>query len=285
MVRPNATLIPKTNSWVKAELYKHIQKLDSPTKMRNLLATTVVYLKSTNASKKRIDSWSDRMYDAVKDVRKGLRENGGRRSEKQRALWLTQDELKGFYEERTAEAKQLLRKRHLSERNARIVRDALILGIHANPERGPPRNDWATATLVEKPGDLENHDTRVWKTKTHWYVGIYGKTKRATGLSKQPLRNPFSSMLSKFIKKRGLVYGDRIFRTNRDKVFTNATWGTHVRKLMKRRFGKAVGTSMLRMIWISNKYKDLPKILREYEADAKAMLHSSDTSRTHYLKQ
>ena len=172
MVKPEATQVPRTSAWVKPALYDHIKKLGSPTKMRNVLATLVVFLRATKASKKRIERWSDKMYDAVKDVRAAHRQNGGRRSEKQKALWLTQDELKAFYEESTAEAKQLLRKRHLSEANARIVRDALILGIHANPERGPPRNDWASSTYVEKPGDLDNHDTRVWKTKTHWYVGI-----------------------------------------------------------------------------------------------------------------
>ena len=281
--KPDLKILPKTSSWINDKVMNIVKEQKSRTQQRNTLSTIVVFLRITKAPKKKLNKFSEEMYSSVKDIRKDLRENGNRRTERQEKLWVPQEKLEAFFEEVTEEALTILKQRHLSRRDEQKVRDAIIVAIHAG-KQPPPRNDWATATFEKGPGDGEDHDTRVFKSRNQWYVAIYGKTKRSRGQSKIPLKKPLSTLIQKFIKKRRLEHGDRLLLTNRDTKYSHQSYGAHVRKMFKVKFGVPVGTSMLRVLFISNKYKQLPKILKELELDADEMMHSSETSREHYLK-
>ena len=92
------------------------------------------------------------------------------------------------------------------------------------------------------------------------------------------------ALIKKYISKLQLKNGDRLFTSNTGKDFSNRTYGDHLKRIFHRRFGKKIGSSMLRVLYVSHKYKNLPKILADYEEDSKKMMHSSKTSKEHYLK-
>jgi len=277
------TKLPKTSRWVKRNLLEKFEDF-TPTKKRNFISTLVVYLRITKATKSKIAWFCDQMYQVVKKIRKHHREFGNQRTERQKRLWIAPEHLEKFYKESVKTAQEFLNLRRKLVRYENFeVRDSLMVIIHNNPHNPPPRNDWATAVFSES-AEGDDEQTKVYRVKTRWFVGIYGKTKKARGQSKIPLKAPFSTLLAKYIKKNKLKFGDRLFTNNSGNPFTASSYGAHIRAIFKKRFGIAAGTSMLRVMYISNKYKMLPQILRDLEMDAKTMMHNSETSREHYLK-
>ena len=271
--------IPKTSSWVNKSLLDKLKDKFNDTKVRNTLSTLVVYLKLTKATKKKIKFFTDEMYTAAKTVRN---KPPGKRSKKQENLWIGKQQLQEFHLDTLLEAKSLLRKKYFPPSSKRIVRDAIFVAVHtAMP---PPRNDFATATLVKDPSDTHELDTLVWIKKSVWY-GIFGKTRRSKGgMTKTKFPSEIGALIKKYIKKLQLKPGDRLFTSNTGKDLTNRTYGDHLKRVFQRRFGKRIGSSMLRVLYVSHKYKNLPKILADYEEDSRKMMHSSKTSKEHYLK-
>ena len=273
--------LPKTSGWITEGLIAKLKKaIDSTTKLRNILSTIVVYLRCTKAPKSKITKFVEEMYKAAKFVRE---QPPGKRTKRQEGLWIGGEQLKTFHEDTWAEATKLLKKRTLTKKETEIVRNALLIGIHGGL-MSPPRNDWATATLVHSKEDTHGLDTIVYN-KHGWKVGIFGKTRKSHGGMKViKLPTKFSKLLKKYISKVGIESDNRLFLSNSGKAFTNKTYGEHIKKIFNRRFGKKVGTSMLRVLYVSHKYKKLPKLLADLEEDARKMMHSSKTSTQHYLK-
>ena len=279
--------LPKTSSWIKPALLDKLDGLSLVTK-RNLITSAVVYLQLTKASKTLIKTFSNAMYDTVKKIRKQQQENPNSRTQKQKERWLTEKELNTFWEETYGPLVELLKKRGpLSKTQLSFARDGVILAIHMGKGVPPPRNDWSSATWTKSSDTILDNpeDTRVFKARGgKWYVKIFGKTKAYRGATTIPIHNPLSKLLTMYYKKTGTM-GQRLFTSVRGKQFTNSTYGSHLRKMFIRRFGKRVGSSLLRMLYISMKYKKLPKLLREMELDAEKMMHSSGEQQRTYLKR
>ena len=271
--------IPKTSKWINEKLLAKMKESMTDTKLRNTLSTLVVYLKLTKSVKEKIRFFTDEMYTAAKTVRN---KPPGKRSSKQEKLWIGKEQLQQFHLDTHLEALKLMRKKYFPESSKRIVRDAILIAVHT--AMAPPRNDFATATLVTKPSDTHGLDTLVWGKKQLYY-GIFGKTRKSKGgMTKTKFPAEIAKLIRKYMSKTKLTPGDRLFLTNAGKEFTNRTYGDHLKRVFNTRFGKKIGSSMLRVLYVSHKYKDLPKILADYEEDARKMLHSSKTSKEHYLK-
>lgn len=276
--------LPRTASWVNVSIIKKLSDLSLVTQ-RNLVTSCLVFLQMHKAKKTLRETFSEKMYEIVKNIRKKQNENPNERTQKQKDRWLTEKEIDEFWNFYLEQANEIFRKRGQLGKNYKIVRDTLILAIHLGKGVPPPRNDWATATFTKnKDSELENEeDTRVFRVKGRWYVAIYGKTKTSYGQSVIAIHKPLSTLLTKFYKKQGIL-GKRLFVSDRDRNYTNSTYGSHLRSLFRQRFGKDVGSSLLRSMYISNKYRGFSKLLREYEADSRMMLHSAAESQKTYLK-
>jgi len=271
--------LPKTSNWISPSLIKKLQSLEL-VPQRNLITSVVVYLYLTKANKKLQKQFSERMYEIVKDIKKNATPH--ERTEKQKKNWLTEREIADFWEEQLSEANVLLRKRYLSPKDKQIVQKAIIVGLHLGKGLQPGRLDWSTATW-SKNSDGDNEDTLVFKKNGRWYVSIFGKTRRTYGQSTLVIHKPLSTLLGRWFAKTGTI-GSRVFQTSKDTPFTHSTYGNYLKRIFHKKFSKNIGASLLRSIFISHKYKHLPKMLAEYEIDSRRMLHSSAESKKTYLK-
>ncbi len=271
--------LPKTSNWITANLIKKLHSLDL-VPQRNLITSVVVYLSLTKANKKLQREFSDRMYEIVKEIKKTTTPHV--RTEKQKKNWLTEREIAEFWEQLLSEANTLLRKRYLTQKEKQNVQRAIVVGLHLGKGLQPGRLDWATATW-SKNSDGDNEDTLVFKKSGRWYVSIFGKTRRTYGQSVLVIHKPLSTLLGKWFAKTGDI-GSRVFKTSKDTPFTHGTYGNYLKRIFHKKFSKNVGASLLRSIYISHKYKNLPKMLAEYEIDSRRMLHSSAESKKTYLK-
>ncbi len=277
--------IPKTSTWLTAGILDKLKKLTLVVQ-RNLTTSALVYLQLLKSKKSLQKVFSERMYAIVKEIRVEQKKNPNTRSLKQTENWLTKKEIDDFWKERLEVTNGLLRKRgELNKSDYNYVRDTILVCIHLGISNPPPRLDYATATYTENENSpLENDDhTRIFYKKGRLYAKIYGKTKTAYGATTITLHTPLSTLLGKWLKKTGML-GHRVFLSDRRVKFSPQTYGSHLRKIFERKFGKRVGASLLRSMYISNKWANLPKILRAYERDARQMMHSTSESMTTYLK-
>ncbi len=275
--RYTVSKIPKTPGWVKKGLIEKINKLPL-VPQRNLITSTNVYLQLTKASKKIQKLFADRMYEIVKQIRKEHVPHT--RTEKRKKNWLTQDEISEFWQERLDIANKLLRKRFLSQKDKQEIQKTIIVAVHFGKGLPPSRLDWASSTWGDSD---EGEDTRVYRKSNRWHVSIWGKTKRSYGKSVLKIHKPLSTLLTKFYKKTGTP-GKRLFESPRGMPFTHNTYGNYIKRIFRKKFDRDVGSSLLRSIFISNKFSTLPKLLREYENVSRQMLHSSSESKKTYLK-
>lgn len=271
--------IPKTSTWITSSLIKKIKKLEL-VPQRNLITSIVVYLDLTGAKKKLQKEFSERMYEIVKEIRKNAKPY--ERSQKQKQNWITKSEIDDFWEERHSIANKLLRKKNLSEKEKQEVQKSLIVALHFGKGLPPGRLDWATATW-SKTENGQNEDTLVFQKKNRWYVSVFGKTKRTFGKSVLPIHKPLSVLLKRWFTKTGVI-GNRVFFTTQSKPFTHSTYGNYLKRIFQRKFSKNIGASLLRSMYVSNKYKNLPTLLAEFQRTARQMLHSPGESQKTYLK-
>ena len=271
--------IPKTSSWITPNLLDKIKKLEL-IPQRNLIVSCVVYLQFTKANKKKLNLFSDRMYEIVKEIKQNHKPY--ERNEKQKKNWITENEVNQFWEERLTIANRLLRKRFLTKREKGEIQKSIIVAIHFGKGLPPSRLDFSTATW-SKSDSAENNNTMVFRKAGRWYVSIFGKTRRIYGKSILPIHKPLSKLIHKWFNKTGVI-GKRVFLNSKQQPFNHSTYGNYIKRIFHRKFHKNIGASLLRSIFISHKYKNLPKILREYEVDARKMLHSRAESQKTYLK-
>ena len=77
--------------------------------------------------------------------------------------------------------------------------------------------------------------------------------------------------------KKFLVPGEPIFQDRKGAALTRNAYGKRLRTLFLKRYGKKVGASLLRNIYLSDQYKNMPS-LNKIDANANNMMHSITTA-------
>ena len=281
-LKPVASL-PKTGAWLKPSFFTKIEDL-SLISQRNLITSTVVYLQLVKAPKTKLKAFTEHMYDLVKRLRKKKKENRFELNPKQKKMWMGKQKLEEAWKESYDRAKSLIRKRSLSVTEKRFVRDAILLCVYTGHGVPVPRLDWTTATWTKNETPAGEGTTSVYKKKGTWYVAYGGKTKRVYGISSFPIKNPLLFLIKRWFTKYGGI-GERLFQTNRNKDFTHTTFGRHLQKVLRTTFGRPITASFMRHLFVSHRYEGLPKILKEFERDARELTHTSSVQLDDYLKK
>lgn len=277
------TSLPKTGAWLKPSFFKKIDNL-SLIAQRNLITSAVVYLQLVKAPKTKLKAFTDHMYQLVKQLRKNKKETRFELNDKQKKMWMGKQKLQEAFQSAYDRAKTLIRKRTLSQTEKRAVRDAILLSVYTGHGVPVPRLDWSTATWTKDESPASEGTTSVYKKRGTWFVAYGGKTKRVFGVSTFPIKNPLLFLIKRWYSKYGSE-GERLFQTNRGQNFTPTTFGRHLQKVLRTVFERPVTASFMRHLFVSHRYEGLPKILKEFERDAKELTHSSSVQLDSYLKK
>ena len=191
------------------------------------------------------------------------------KTETQKENWLSWDEVKAVFDKLKDKAEDAAKKPRLSNADRKVIENYMILALYVL--QPPRRNDWYYTVIGKGDNDKKNY---VDISEGKYYFNNFKTAKSGKEVIDVP--DEIMPVLKWYIKHMNLNAGDYLLFPD-DDVRTNSNRMT---KSLNSILGKKVGASMLRHIYLSNKYG---KVLNEQEADANFMAHSVGTAKT-YIK-
>jgi hypothetical protein len=260
-----------------------VGKLDhyKPNTRRSYLISVVSFLKEEPKLKKLYDKY----YELMMKYNKELAVNNDK-SETQKANWISQDDVLKIYAELAEKAVPLIEKKRMTEKEYNSVLDWVILSLYCLQ---PPRRnaDYQLCVAVKKY-DSEHADKKFnYLDTTNWKF-IFNNFKTSGTYKSQSfdvneaLKEVLQTYLTKvtplrseFKKKNGSIpllvdYEGHPFEANNS-----------ITRILNKIFGKRIGVSMLRNIYLTNKYGAK---IEQLNNDATFMGTSSNVIKDQYVK-
>jgi hypothetical protein len=243
---------------------------------KTFLATivSVLNLKPSTTYKKAIAYYTELMNEKAKEHRE--KENSHEKSEKQAESWMEWDEVLEKKNQLKEEAKKFWNNKIITERQYNRLLDLVVLSLYTDIP--PRRNEYQDMDLVSSYSTLmpSNRNYLDWGAKKF----IFLKYKTAKTYAKQEIdisdNDELLETLNGYIKHHPLIPNGKMTKNVSVPFLVYADGKPFekvncITRILNRIFGKSVGSSMLRHIYLSSKYGGL---VEEQKEDADAMGHS-----------
>jgi integrase len=208
-------------------------------------------------------------YDKMMEINKAGRDNTDK-SETQKQNWMSQQEVQAVWEKLKEEAEPLLSKKKISESETKLLQSYVILSLFVLQ---PPRRSLDFTQMVVVPSFNENLDKAYnylsLKDKT-FYFNNY-KTNKTYQTQTVPVSDELFNLLKNY-RKKGLLL------QNNEKSLTSPQMTLILNKI----FGKKISVSMLRNIYMTSRYGDESKALKQ---DAHDLGTSVNVAQSNYIKK
>ena len=266
------------NFLAKPEIVEKLSPLNPNTKRTYIIAIVSSLKDRPEAKYKKIYT---KFYEMLVEINKELKTNHTK-SVKQEENWISQDAVKEKCDGLMEIVPKITSKRKLSEGEYKELLDAVILGLYCL--QAPRRNKDYTDMLIVKsvPSGKENNYLDCKEMK--WVFNNF-KTEKTYKQQVIDIPDELQRLLKVYFKfhpqSKEIKKGEPVhfLMTYDGKAIDNSTEMT--RALNKIFGGKKVGSSLLRNIYLTSKYGDKAKELKE---DAKEMGTSVETASNHYIK-
>jgi hypothetical protein len=253
---------------------------------RALLATVVSTLslvKEKAGFKKTYKHFYDKMMERTKAVRET--EDKHEKTDKQKENWVSWEEIEKRKNELGEEIAKFNTKKALSASEYEKTLQHIVLCLYTDIQ--PRRNqDYLDMYIVKKWNDKMPTDKNYLDMTGHKF--IYNKYKTAKKYGRQEIDIPESlqSCINVFLKHHPLWKGMAKRKTEPVKFLVSQsgeplTAVNAITRLLNKVFGKKIGSSMIRHIYISDKYKG---VMEEQAKDAANMGHSMELQREYFKK-
>lgn len=278
--RLNGGEFPKSFTFLK-NVDAILQKIQhyKPNTRRTYLISIVTLLKHDPKQKKLYDKY----YTLLDEYNKEMQTNNTK-SETQKKNWINQDDVKKIYSALTDEVTPLLEKKKLSQSEYDTVLSWVVLSLYVLQ---PPRRnvDYQHAVMVNKYNDQMDRKYNYYDVPNETFHFNNYKTKGTYKTQTQKVSPELSAVISKYIsihprkselkKKSGIAP----FLVNHEGMPFESI--NSITRILNKIFGKRIGVSLLRNIYLTDKYADK---VTELEKDATAMGTSSNTIQNQYVK-
>ena len=190
-------------------------------------------------------------------------------NEKQKDNWISINEIKEKYDALSVDANLMLNKKKILNEN--IMMEFLLMSFLGGVVIPPRRS------LDYSEMKIRNYDVKTdnYYKANKFYFNKY-KTFKTYGLQILDVPKEFNKVLKKWIKINTNDY--IIYSSNGNKLSC-----PQITRTLNKIFGKKISTSMLRHIYLTDVYKDIPKI-NKMENLADQMGHSVSTA-MEYIKR
>jgi hypothetical protein len=193
-----------------------------------------------------------------------------KKDEKEKTNWMSINEIKNKYDGLLAQVKSIFKKTMIGDSS--IIIQYLLIALLGGVSGVPPRRSLDYADMK-----IRNYD----KAKDNYYKSgrlFFNKYKTAKTYGLQTLDVPreIDSIIKKWIKINPTDY--LLHSSNNNKLSS-----PQITRMLNKIFGKNVSTDMLRHIYLSEVYKDVPA-LKDMEQLSKDMAHGLNTALT-YIKR
>ena len=222
-------------------------------------------------------------YDKMMGKAKEMKEDagdGGEKTEKQKDAWLGWDEVEKTKTTMGDEVAKFCNAKHITADQFGLMLHYLILSLYT--DIAPRRNqDYLDMLVVKKHTDTMPKDSNYLDLSAKQFVFNKFKTAKTYGQQKIDIPENLMATILCFLKQhpvgkskkatdfRFLVYSDG----------SPLTAVNAITRILNKCFGKKIGSSMLRHIYITHKYGD---VKGEMEKDAEEMGHSVSEQQNTY---
>lgn len=226
----------------------------------------------------------DLMMAKSKEVKEAESARAGEKSEKQKENWSSWEEVKKTEEELYKEAAELMNRKHLTAPEAEKLLQCVVLSLYTKIQ--PRRNqDYLNMLVVKKWSEDMSADHNYLDLTGNQFVFNKYKTAKKYGVQKIAIPSDLLDILVPYLKHNPLWKESKgkaavPFLVSPGGVPITALNG--ITRILNKIFGKKIGSSMLRTIFLTDKYSDLKE---EQEADSKAMGHSVALQQGTYVKE
>lgn len=202
----------------------------------------------------------------------------------QKKNWLKWDEVIKKFEDVKNKVNSFINHKEINESQYNLLLSYMILALYIyNP---PRRNmDYQIMNIVKKYDDSLSADKNYLSYDDAEFIFNVFKTAKREGKVITKINEDLKHVINQYLKFHPLIKGKRLLRSSNFPFlvyFNSKPLNTvnSITRILNKLFQKNIGSSMLRHIYLTNKYgEDNNEKLK----DAKAMSHSVDTQKT-YIK-
>jgi len=272
--------IKNLNFLSKPEILEKLEEMTPNTRRTYIIAIVSSLKDRPEAKYKKLYA---KFYEHLIKINADLKTNNTK-SEKQEANWLPQEEVMKTCSELAEVIPQIQSKKSVSPAEYDTLLKAVVLGLYALQK--PRRNkDYTDCLIVKKVPEDTTHnylDIENWE----WVFNNY-KTEKTYKQKKMAVPEELKTILqvylkfhpcSKQIKKKS--FEPVPFLAHQDGKPINTS--TEMTRMLNKIFGKKVGSSLLRNIFLTDKYG---KVAKEMANDVSEMGTSIQVANDNYIKQ
>ena len=244
--------------------------------------TSVLALdKTTKPKQKLYDEYFKLMMEKNKELK--AEESTNTKSEVQEENWLKWDEVEKKWNE-LKEKVDSFPSKELSESQYNTLLSFVVLSLYVCLP--PRRNEYQKMVIAKTANEQSPTDTNYLDWDGRRMIMNRYKTQKKEGQKIVPLPETLQSVLSIYIKHHPLIKGKmtKKFMPVPFLVFDDGKpldQVNSITRILNKVFGKKVGSSMLRHVYLSSKYGEVNE---EQKKDAEAMGHSVEMGRE-YIKK
>ena len=214
-------------------------------------------------------------YEKMMGKAKNIVEAGGdtsEKTEKEKENWIDWKEVQQKHQGLGEEVSKFINQKNITPEQFSTLLHWVILSLYT--EIQPRRNqDYLDMYVVKKWKEDMPKDKNYLDLATKQFIFNKFKTQKTYGQQKIGIPEPLMKVISLYLKHHPLVKGNKT-KTTEFKFLvcpdgSPLTAVNAITRILNRVFGKKIGSSMLRHIFLSSKYD-----IKEMEHDATAMGHS-----------
>jgi hypothetical protein len=253
---------------------------------RSYLISIVSVLNAVKDGNKKLTKLHQKYYDEMDKINNKIKaEPANTKSDTQSANWMEWKAIKEKYDEIKKECHtNLAKKKEISEAEYGKVLEMVVLSLYLNI---PPRRnqDYQECSIVADLTDLPM-DTNYLLLTQHAFIFNKYKTFKKHGQQFEQITPPLWEDIVLYLRFHPLIKGSRgAFIKTLNVPFLVHYNGSgfapnSITRILNKCFGKKIGSSMLRHIFLTDKYGDT---LNDMQDTAEAMAHTISTQKD-YIK-
>ena len=264
-----------------SEKIAEIIKDSKPNTQRNYYIVICSVLGELKKDNKKYEKLYAIYYKILTELNESLKDQT-HKTEAENANWISQEAIQNKLTSKMEILKEINKKRKLSKEQFNKLLDLIILGLYTLQ---PPRRniDYLNMFIINNAYNAETYGT------AKNFIDLVNKTfvlnnyKTAGTYKTQiiPINDELFNIIKLYIKFRGLKESNIPFLVDYEEnpiLESNALTA----KLNNIFDGHKIGSSMLRKMYLTNKYSD---VMNEMKEDASAMGTSVGVAQTNYIKQ
>lgn len=238
-------------------------------------------------SDKKFKKTYESYYKLLSDKNDNIKANEGenKMSETQKDNWIKWDDVKTKMEELRLKVDSFKSSKEINEHNYNILLQYVILSVYYY--KPPRRNlDYYKMDIIKKYYPDMSIDVNYLSIDDNQFIFNIFKTSKSEGIQKENIPDELMDIIKIYMKFHPLIKSKKI-KINQKVPFLVYYNGSKfdkvnsITRILNKIFGKSIGSTMLRHVFLSSKYGD---IIDEQKADAKAMGHSVEQQKD-YIKK